>query len=103
MSAKYALVPVEATKEQTDNGMAVKSTGQFIPGFSAQEPIDYCEQYWGRDTLNARYKAVLAAAPCADLLARIVCTLNDASIDLWAKGMNTTARKVDAILDELGG
>ncbi len=77
MTTKWAIVPVEPADQMMFEGDRVLD--------------DDC------------YAAMLTASPGADLLERIVSTLNDASIDLWGKGMNTTARKVDAILDELGG
>jgi hypothetical protein len=46
---------------------------------------------------------MLTASPGADLLERIVRALEDASSIAWGEGINASARKIDAILEELGG
>ena len=75
---RLALVPVEATPEMISAGYDVRPIGQFIPGFTAQESADYCEKYFGRQTLGARHAAMVQASPGAALLAEVLAARDDA-------------------------
>ena len=97
---RWALVPVEATPEMINSGYAVRPVGQFIPGFTARESVDYCEKHYGRQTLGNRYTAMLAESPGAALLAEVLAARDAFPGD--PKGWDKRLVRLLAALDKLG-
>ena len=99
---RWALVPVEATPEMINSGYAVRPVGQFIPGFTARESVDYCEKHYGRQTLGNRYTAMLAESPGAALLAEVLAARD--AVKAVPYGIPDTRLYVQLIaaLDKLG-